>query len=188
MCGRDSQKYLPCKDCAADSALTGLYALGSYQAPLTKLVKGLKYHGTRQFAEDAAAALRRQVAVATESLPPLVTHVPTTNRRERQRSYDQAGLFAKAFASQTGLAHHSFLRRNGNIRQVGADRNGRFAQAETMFSARRGVQLAGRDVLLFDDVFTTGASMFRCARLLRDAGAGSVTGVVIARKDSVPAA
>lgn len=178
-CNLASSDSAICASCLPRSPLTQLCWLGIYDQPLRPLVRQLKYHGGRQVAQDVAAAWHDRWP-----LPPgcLIAHVPTTDQRARQRSYDQAQLLAQQLARQAQLKPVNLLSRRGQTAQVGATRQQRLQQAKAMFQLRPGIEVQGRQVILVDDVFTTGASLLRCATLLRAAGAAQVTGYVIARR------
>jgi ComF family protein len=119
-------------------------------------------------------------AVAAE----IVTHVPLSRRRERERGFDQAEAIAHEAAVALALPFGSgALRRCRDTRPQGtlgaAARRTNVAGAfEPTEAAHR--RFSGRTVLLVDDVVTTGSTLASCAAAIRRAGARSVVGASVA--------
>lgn len=155
------------------------------------LVHGLKYEGWRELAEIMGRAMARTVraeqgagASRKGGGTNLVVPVPTTDRRIRERGYNQARLLADVVAHALDLALVEALRRGSapssqttlSPRQRRENVRGAFRMLEG-----RGRSVDGRDVLLVDDVLTTGATAGEAARALVAAGATSVHLLTYAR-------
>jgi predicted amidophosphoribosyltransferase len=108
--------------------------------------------------------------------------VPLHPARQRQRGFNQADLLARELRDALGLAEPPglLLRTRHTPPQVGQDRLWRLSNVKGAFHWRGG-NLAGRPILLVDDVATTGATLDACASALRAGGSGSVMGVSVAR-------
>jgi predicted amidophosphoribosyltransferase len=118
-------------------------------------------------------------ALAGRARPPagaVITWAPTTPERIRRRGFDQAELLALALARRWNLPCRGFLRRVPGAAQAGKDAAARWGNPT--FHARG---VVAPDVVIVDDVVTTGATLGAAARALRGAGATSVRGVVVAR-------
>jgi ComF family protein len=144
------------------------------------LIYKLKFARARAAADAIAAVMGEALPYFSD--PVIVTHVPTATRRIRQRGYDHAQLIAKALARQQGLTYSSLLARQGQTRQVGADKKTRSQQLEAAFRPLHGYMSAGAHILLIDDVVTTGASLEAAARVLKQAGAKQIDAAVFAQK------
>ncbi|MFN8557942.1 MAG: phosphoribosyltransferase family protein [Dehalococcoidia bacterium] len=110
--------------------------------------------------------------------------VPLHPRRQRDRGFNQSLLLARAAGRAWGLpvAGDGLQRQRPTAPQ--ARISGRVARAENVAGAFRcREQLAGREVVLIDDVATTGATLQACAAALRDAGAAAVHARVFAHGD-----
>jgi len=133
----------------------------------------LKFERTSGAAADIASALVARFALSEYGS--IITYVPTAPLRIRTRGYDQAALIARATARKAGLPFYALLGRSSNNRQVGKDRAVRKQQMQQAFYARKPGIIANRDVLLVDDVITTGSTCEAAAARLKKAGARQVT-------------
>jgi predicted amidophosphoribosyltransferase len=148
-------------------------ALLAYDGPARRLLARLKYANERAALRGLAAAL----ADAAPSGASVVTWVPTTAARRRERGFDQAELLARAVARRLRLPCRPLLRRAPGPAQTGRSRAER-RTAPPAFTPRRP---ARGPVLLVDDVVTTGATASAAARALRAGGAPRVLLLAAAR-------
>jgi ComF family protein len=157
-------------------------------APFEGLVRdalhGLKYAGERRLAAvlgEALAARWRRVGAGGEILVP----VPIHRDRERQRGYDQALLLARETSTALRLPFAACLERTrATVAQFELDRRHRAANVHRAFRVRPGAEwsVAGRWVVLVDDVATTGSTLAACGQALLDAGAGAVSALAVAKE------
>lgn len=112
----------------------------------------------------------------------VVVPVPLSDHRMRERGFNQAGLLAEAFGGRANLeVEMRQLERIEDTRsQVGLDPYERWENVKKAFSAEPGT-FEGVDVLVIDDLFTTGATLSACASALRIGGAQSIVGLTVAR-------
>lgn len=96
-----------------------------------------------------------------------------------QRGYNQSALVARVAAKQTGLPYRPLLGRVRTTRQQA--QLGAAARQENVAGAFRAAALSGEQVLLVDDVMTSGATVTECALTLFAAGAGRVYVATLAR-------
>lgn len=110
-----------------------------------------------------------------------IVPVPLHKDRLKERGYNQAGLLAAALAanSATPLLDSAIERFKATSTQVGLSPTERAENVMGKFKADSGL-VAGKALLLVDDVFTTGATMRECASVLREGGADSVYGIALA--------
>ncbi len=161
-------------------------SLGPFEGALRAAIHELKYHGRRKVARRLAAALL-QVPGADEILTrdAVLVPVPLHPRRERERGFNQAERISASLAEALELRHEprALVRRLDTASQTGLSAVGRRRNVAGAFAVRRRAALAGRPVVLVDDVMTTGATARACARALHEAGATEVRLVVAARVD-----
>ncbi|MHA6347335.1 double zinc ribbon domain-containing protein [Roseivivax sp. CAU 1761] len=155
-----------------------------YRGTGRRLVLGLK-HGDR---DDVARPAGRWLAAAAAPLiaaKTLAVPVPLHPRRLLRRRYNQSALLARALAEHAGCGHcpDALVRPRATPPLDGAGREARFAALAGAIAAhpRRGARLAGRPVLIVDDVMTSGATLAAAAEAAHAAGAASVCVAVLAR-------
>jgi ComF family protein len=190
---------LRCRECRmADPAFERAVSYAGYEDELRTLIGLLKFDGMRGLAEmlgdKLAEAVLQLEGSAGFSEPPelLVVAVPLFRARERQRGYNQSVLLAERAIKRLGklkpewtlAAAHGALRR---VRQTAAQfelaKSERRRNLRGAFAVPDGAAelLLGREVLLVDDIMTSGATARECARVLRRAGAAKVWVATVAR-------
>jgi ComF family protein len=172
------------KECGCRSRLRALARLRSavtYEGPIELAVQRFKYRGWKRLAKPLALLLAERLMVEGLAAQCLVA-VPLHPRRLRQRGYNQAELLARELRHRLGLAPPlgDLVRTRHTLPQVGHDRLRRLENVQGAFTWR-GADLAGRSILVVDDVATTGATLEACAAALRAGGSGPVIGVSVAR-------
>ena len=152
-----------------------------------RLVHQLKYHDRPDLAEVMATAMRR---AGSEFLAEgtLIVPVPLHRRRLWSRRFNQAAVLAGALAKLSGIPHDPFVltRVKPTPQQVGLSAAQRAENVRGAFrvpETARGL-VAGRQVVLIDDVYTTGATAKAATRALLRAGAASVDVLTFARVTS----
>lgn len=165
-------------------------AYGSYDGGLRDLIHLLKYEQVR----PAANVLGRLLAKTIDSLAPafrdapvLLVPVPLHRSKLRQRGFNQAELTARAALQLSSVRERLSLRPNALLRtrptqsQIGLTRHQRRENMRGAFAVAKPAEIAGREILLVDDVFTTGTTASECARILRRQGASNVWVATVAR-------
>jgi ComF family protein len=162
-------------------ALTRLRSAVAFEGPIESAVHRFKYEGWRRLAQPLGELLAERLVV--EGLPARrLVAVPLHRERLRQRGYNQAELLAADLRRRLAIFAPAgeLVRTRPTPPQVGHDRLRRFENVSGAFEWH-GPRLDGEAMLLIDDVATTGATLDACARALREAGSGPVTGVSVAR-------
>jgi ComF family protein len=175
-----------CWDCAErPPTLASLRSVFRYEAATRRLVRAYKFDGVSSLApllaQELAECYRMQGMTADVVVP-----VPLSGRRKRERGYNQAELLAREAARLLGLPLSVALRRKrhseAQARSPSAEqRHQNVAGAFEMGRLEERVQ--GQQVLLIDDVATTGATLNACAAVLLSSGAADVFGLTLARED-----
>ena len=155
-----------------------------YDAQARRLVLAFK-HGDRTELAGALAAMMQRAGAALLQRAEVIVPVPLHRRRLLARRYNQAALLALALQRLSGRpALPDLLRRTRHTVSLGhLDATQREAVVAGAFVVRphRAARMAGRRVLLVDDVMTTGATAAACTLALLAAGAASVDVLVAAR-------
>jgi len=107
----------------------------------------------------------------------LIVPVPLSKKRFLERGFNQAAVLSKILAKQSGvkLDEQSLVRRiHTPMHRVGMDSKARAASVENAFEMKRPKFVEGARVLLIDDVFTSGATVSNCAKVLKQSGAEKI--------------
>src|SRR5438552_1986925 len=165
-----------------DDAFTAARACGLYEGALRASILELKRqpHVARRLARLMHDVQQREPLNQAD----LIIPVPLHPERERERGFNQASILARELSRFSGLPvdEHSFIRRVHTARhRAGMDAKARRQSVANAFTIRHPKSIAGQRVLLVDDVFTTGATVSACAKVLKEAGAEEVFVLTIAR-------
>jgi ComF family protein len=174
-----------CDRCRTPRSFTEVRAFGLFEGQLRELIRRLKYSGDRRLALPLGHLLH-QAAHEHFTLQEYEAIVPVPLHRARlaDRGFNQAYLLAKPLAAAARIPIvHALDRIVGRMAQVGLRGDARRANVRDVFAPhpRHKSQIARRNVLLVDDVITTGATADECARILLLAGATRVDVAAVAR-------
>ncbi len=156
-------------------------AAGIFEGPLREAIHLYKYRPLRALGAPLAAWMAGQVQI--DQRPDLVLPVPLHRKRLKQRGFNQALLLAQGIARKFTfeLSYDNLLRTRQTRPQVELSGEERSANVKDAFGLLRPKEIEGKGILLIDDVFTTGATMNECARVLKTAGALAVVAFTLAR-------
>jgi ComF family protein len=154
-----------------------------FDGVMRQAIHQLKYRNLRALAPTLSQLLRDYLAANPIAAEVLVS-VPLHSKRRRERGYNQSSLLARELGKLTGLAviDDCLIRQRTALPQARSasveDRRRNVAEA----FACRDHQLQERQVLLIDDVTTSGATLDACAAAVKASGAASVWGLALARE------
>lgn len=188
-CGRVDHRFCPA--CLAElqslplrlidrsvAALNGVLATGPHLGVLAEAVKSFKYED----ALELCAPLAARLAACLDRLPEPVDAIvpaPLHAERELERGYNQSGVLGGHLAASTGLAFEPawLVRIRQTSQQAHLEAAQRRHNVRGAFRARDNV--AGKSILLVDDVVTTGSTLAECASALRARKARAVYALVL---------
>lgn len=188
VCNKQNEKGECCENCKSNSALDTLYALNRYEENniFGQLIKEFKYHHTLEYEEIWSVFYFRFIKKYQNffsELPLECVPVPLHKRRERERGFNQSYILAKCFVESfsdkkftinQGLIRHTYTKQQARL-----SKEKRIKNIEGVFSWQN--SFMPDHILLFDDIFTTGNTLQECAKVLKKAGAKTVSGFVLAR-------
>ena len=184
LCGIPQKNGTPCSSCVEwKTEIDGMRSPFKFEGVIRQAIHHLKYQNLRAMAAPLAELLTEYLndnPLPADALMP----VPLHHKRLRERGYNQSRLIARELEKHTGFPviddclarqrHTSPQARTGSA----AERRHNVENAFTCCNERA----KGRQVLLIDDVSTSGATLSACAAALKEAGAASVWGLTIARE------
>lgn len=161
-------------------------AYGAYDGELRELIHLLKYDQVHPAASVLGEMLASAIAKLELSGDVLVVPVPLHASKRRQRGFNQAELIAHVALKgmhdkRFELGTNALQRIKPTVSQIGLTRHQRQENLRGAFKVVHLSKVSGRDVLLVDDVMTTGTTAAECARVLRRAEAKNVWVTTVAR-------
>lgn len=187
VCHTQTEYGRVCENCAGVSALDSHLALMPYveEGTIGKLIHILKY----QYAEDVMRVVRQIITTSITQhrflfeKGDIIIPVPLHKKRYAERGFNQAAYIGRELSQllDIPIEEHALLRHRYTPHQARLDREARLENVQDAFLVQQPSHVAGKSIVLVDDVFTTGSTMQSCAVALRQAGAREVHGVSVAR-------
>jgi ComF family protein len=157
-------------------------SFGFYDGSLRSLIHLFKYAGMAPLAKPLGTFMER--ALPLDAAFDAIVPVPLHWRKKWQRGFNQAELLARHISTRRRVPLvEALLRRKSNGVQASLSVAARRRNVAGAFTMKPGTNLAGKRVLLIDDVMTTGATGSACAAALKRGGASSVSLLTLARVD-----
>ena len=154
-----------------------------YEKQVRQAFLELKFEGRSAVAEPLGEEVARCAAERFGGEFDVVTWVPVSKKRLKERGYDQSELLARSACRRWGIHPVKMLRKIVDTppQSTIEDAAARRANVLGAYEAVNVEQIRNSRILLVDDIFTTGATMGECVRILKEAGAASVVCVAAAR-------
>ncbi|MBR6089117.1 MAG: ComF family protein [Anaerolineaceae bacterium] len=174
-CGKPLMPKHHCRICSrSDFRFLASRAPYLYDGPVSAMIKSLKYRGTLGLVPVLSDLLTGYWERLKWDVD-LVIPVPLSRKRRAERGFNQSEMIAAAFAKKTGIRSRpeALMKTRDTLRQVGLSAQEREINLRGAFAAEPAF-VRGKQVLLLDDVMTTGSTFAECSAVLLDAGARSV--------------
>ncbi|WP_296732733.1 ComF family protein [Anaerovibrio sp.] len=161
----------------------GVWCLGEYDGILKKLIADVKYNKKKSAIKAVQYFTKKGMEKLEMEDTELITAVPLYESKMKARGFNQGVLLFSPAVSARKMDFSEVLKRvrdtipQFNLKYEERQKNvrGAFALQEDYVH-----RIKGKNILLTDDIFTTGATFFECGKELKKAGAASILGVVIA--------
>lgn len=170
-----------CARCRTGTPWEKAWAPFEHEGALARAVHRFKYEDRSDLSRPLGLLLAGTAGDVLRAMPGALVPLPLHEARYRQRQFDQAAMLTHVLSTATGRGVQlDWLRRvKDTPRQVGLSEAEREANVRGAFFASP--QVAGHDVVLVDDVLTSGATAREASRALRDAGAERIYVLTLAR-------
>lgn len=181
ICGKPlpSDASRTCGDCLKSKpAFTWARSFGIYEGTLKESLHHLKYYGIRRLAKPLSEMmLTIHLPLADAMIP-----VPLYQKKLRKKEFNHSALLARHLADKTGipLVLNSLVKIKDTAPQVGLSARERISNLKNSFRVVSRDSIEGKDIVLVDDVFTTGTTVRECSRLLKKAGAKNIYVLLLA--------
>lgn len=174
-----------CPSCRKKTPLYAFFSPFKYAGEIIReLIYRLKYNRLQIIAEFFSQCLAEYFRRFNIHFPKSVILIPMPlhRSRERARGFNQASLIVNHLAQELGLmvVEKALVRLKNTKPQTGLNRDERGKNVIGAFGVKNHLAVKGKDILLLDDVLTTGFTMNEAARVLKEAGAKRVWGVTVA--------
>lgn len=162
--------------------LDSFAAVWYYEGSVRQSLLRYKFRGAR----SCAGSYGRLLAMTVQETHPegfdLITWVPISSRRKLRRGYDQVELLAKALGRELGMSPRPLLKKVRHNRPQSSIHGQAQRKANVLgaYRVKDPDAIAGKRILLLDDILTTGATAGECARMLKTAGAREIHCAAIA--------
>jgi competence protein ComFC len=182
VCGYCGHPTLISKDICPACAAGNLYfssarSVWMFEGPVRELIYELKYRNNKNLAGKLTKFLLPLV-----DKPNIITWVPLARSKKWARGYNQSQLLALDLARKTGIPAANLLKRTRlTIDQNQLKPDERRRNVRNAFQMRGDSRIEPKSVLLIDDVYTTGATVAECARVLRQSGVDEIRVATLAR-------
>lgn len=167
-----------------DGLVDQLYVLGFFAPPLSKIIKALKYQSLWPIGAILGDLLYKHLPLPRRV--DCVTAVPLHPKRQAWRGYNQAELIARQVAKRLGVSYQPLLLRTHHTQNLASTKSveERSALSDHAFSLNPDYmnQLSGKNILLIDDVVTTGATLAACAAALKTANTHKIFAAAVAHE------
>jgi len=156
------------------TSLNSLHVLTSYTNVSKQLLHQLKYKQALEVSDVIASLLFTAFHCPTVDC---VTAIPSNPKNARKRGFEPAIEIASRYAKMMHLPFNILLEHGNSFEQKSLNRENRLKNSQHIFHPIRSPTLAGKNILLIDDVYTTGATIESCAITLKNAGVVAVHGL-----------
>lgn len=166
-------------------AIAEAWAFGVYRGGLQSIIKALKYRGRRSTLPYIDTLLR--TGLADKQLRHILSGVdmavavPLYPAKEKQRGFNQAELIFKNFLQAADIPlTRQLVRLRATVSMYQLSEQERRQNLKNAFAVTAAKAVTGKNILLVDDILTTGATLHECAKVLKTAGAGTIYALVLA--------
>ncbi len=169
-----------CRECAEyEKNFEMIAAGGAYEGALKELIHRMKFYGRKNGAKTAAEIMSAAAGAEFFAWPDAITCVPLSRGSLKERGYNQSEAAARILSKKYGVP---FVRLIEKIKETEPQNKlERKERIKNLKGAFRASGCEGLNILVVDDVYTTGATMNETAKALLDAKAAKVRGIVVGR-------
>lgn len=157
------------------------FSAAYYASSITEMIKRLKYKSDFAVGEFLGSLLIKTIDKNKFEFD-LITYVPMSKKALKKRGFNQSKFLADYISKYTNKATKELLIKKKDTKdQIGLDGNSRWNNLKGCFQALKNDNYKNKNIIILDDVITTGATAFYCAEQLLNNGAAKVTILTVAK-------
>lgn len=168
--------------------ITAAVALSVYHGGTRNLLRSLKYGGKKSTLPYIDTLIRAASAKHLENILAridIAMPIPLYPAKEKARGFNQTELIFSGFLQSKNILAARLLARTKNTAPMyKLSKNERAVNLKNAFSITDREKIIGKNILLLDDIFTTGATIYECAKILKNNGAQNIYALVLASDHS----
>ncbi len=186
-CNSGNQTGDCCGSCRSESYLDNHIGAVKYEEDkiIGRIIHRFKYDYIEDYKIVFGGLIREYISICSCRFSgiDLIAPVPLHPRRFAERGFNQAELIAQDVGKSSGIPVSSDLLKRVRYTRIQArlNKDERIKNIKDAFKINKDIDIKNKNILLVDDVFTTGSTLQECAKVLKQAGASSVRGFSVAR-------
>jgi len=184
-CGRISANGMVCKKCKKRESIyfhSLIVAADYHSLPVKKMIHNLKYSGLIDLSSYCGELVFESLNNVIKDNSYIVTSVPLYWKRERKRGFNQSKLIAQYVAKLLQFPYFDLIKKICDTKnQVGLNKSERVNNLISSFEICDINLVKGKNIVLIDDVVTTGSTLNECSKMLIKSGAKRVIVAVVAK-------
>ena len=157
-----------------------LFSALKYNGFLKNKMLAYKFHNYKYLGMTFAELLTH-IILKYDINADFIIEVPISKERLRERGYNQSAIIAKKVAEFTKIKYQKdiLIKTKNNLRQSELDVNKRKENVKDAYSTKNIEKIKNKKIILIDDIFTTGATLNECAKILKQSGAQEVIALTV---------
>ena len=171
-----------CDQCSNKNRLDGLFILGPYdQLILKEAIHSWKHERVKEIGNILGLWLANRLAHSFFRENSIITHIPLRRQRQFDRGFNQSEQLSLILAGKFQIPAKSLLIKIKDTEpQSSLNREKRLLNIRGVFAPAKDAKLSGQNIILIDDITTTGATMEEACRVIKKAGTKTVWGIALA--------
>ena len=167
--------------CTGKFRLDGLVVACKYKGPIKLAIKKVKYKWVYDIEKVLVNLLASQIWKFDLPQDSILIPIPLSKKRKNWRGFNQAEILAKTLSKKFNVSYSASLIRMIDTRtQVGLTKEERRENVKGAFAGRKAQGKRDKNIILVDDVYTSGATMMEAAKVLKGSGAKNVWAMAVA--------
>lgn len=167
--------------CVTKFGPDGLVVVCKYRGLVSRTIKKIKYKWVYDLEEVLVDLMMKGIGEYDLPKNLILVPVPLHSNKRKLRGFNQSEILARDLGKRLKVPTFNLLLRSRETNaQVGLSNNDRKKNVQGAFTINNKFSARGKNVLLFDDVYTTGATMMECCSVLKSNGAKAVWACAIA--------